>query len=144
MSQKRTPPRSPYGLIQEDLYPNEWGMFVVCIMLNCTSRKQVEKVLPEFMSRWPTPGDLINAEKMDVALVIESLGFCRRRTVNLFKMTEAYLTGPWTHARELPGIGEYAARSWEIFYAGILGDDEPNDHALVEYWKWRKHHENKE
>lgn len=44
-------PRSPeHPLIQEDLLHNEWMILVVCMMLNQTQRKQVEKVLPKFMS----------------------------------------------------------------------------------------------
>jgi len=42
------PPRSGYGLIQEDLWPDEWKILVSCMMLNYTSRKQVEKILPSF------------------------------------------------------------------------------------------------
>ena len=135
------PPRSPYGLIQEDLWPNEWLILVTCMLLNCTTRKQVEKVLPEFRERWPTPQDFFKADWTDVGNLIGTLGFARRRTLNLMKMTERYLTGPWSDPRELPGVGEYAARAWEIFCQGELGDTEPKDHALTEYWRWRKYHE---
>lgn len=110
-------------------------------MLNCTTRKQVEKVLPEFVRRWPTPQAFLKADKVEVGQLITPLGFARRRTVCLFKMTEAYLTTPWQHARELPGIGEYGARAWEIFCKGELGDEPPKDHALVQYWEWAKDHE---
>lgn len=107
-------------------------------MLNCTTRKQVEKVLPEFVKRWPTPQAFFAADNVDVATLIQPLGFCRRRTVALKKMTELYLTGPWSDPRELPGIGEYGARAWEIFCKGDLGSEPPKDHALVQYWEWAK------
>lgn len=109
-------------------------------MLNCTTRKQVEKVLSEFVKRWPTPQAFIAADKPEVAVLIMPLGFARRRTINLFMMTEAYLAGPWQHARDLPGIGEYGARAWEIFCRGELGDEPPKDHALVLYFNWAKKH----
>ena len=64
------------------------------------------------------------------------MGFANRRTKNLKAMTSRYLTGPWEDVRELPGIGEYAARAWEIFCLGIIGDHPPKDHALVQYWHW--------
>lgn len=135
------PPRSPFGLLQEDLWPSEWLILVSCMLLNCTTRKQVEKVLPEFIERWPTPQRFVRARRAQVMALIGPLGFASRRTDNLMKMTHHYLAGPWEHARELPGIGVYAARAWEIFCRGELGDEPPKDHALVVYWEWRKRHE---
>lgn len=131
------PPASPYQLLQESLWPDEWLILVSCMMLNCTSRKQVEKVLPEFIRRWPTPGEFMTAQDEDVATLCRPLGFANRRTSNLKKMTEKYLATDWTHAQQLPGIGAYGARAWEIFCAGRLGDEPPDDHALTRYWNWR-------
>jgi methyl-CpG-binding domain protein 4 len=134
------PPRSGFGLIQEDLWPNEWQILVSCMMLNCTSRKQVEKVLPLFLSYWPTAKDLLSADIEKISETISPLGFKNRRTKNLVKMSEAYLTSQWKDPRELPGIGEYAARSWEIFIKNNLGDGPPKDGVLGLYWEWRKKH----
>lgn len=106
------------------------------MMLNCTSRKQVEKVLPEFIKRWPTPVDFMSTKRDDVVEVCRSLGFANRRTDNLYKMTERFIAGPWSDVRELPGIGEYAARSYEIFCLGHMGTSCPNDHALTQYYEW--------
>ena len=106
------------------------------MMLNCTSRKQVERVLPSFVSRWPTPQDFLSADKNDVAVTCKSLGFANRRTENIFKMTERFLAGHWSDVRELPGVGEYAARSYEIFCLGVVGQTCPKDHALTQYHEW--------
>lgn len=133
-----TPPRSPHGLLQEDLFPDEWLILVSCMMLNCTTRKQVEKVLPEFRRRWPGPKQFLQANVAEVVDLIRPLGFANRRSIALRKMTEAYLAGGWNNARELPGIGEYGARCWEIFCRGEIGDTPPNDHALLTYWRWYK------
>jgi methyl-CpG-binding domain protein 4 len=130
------PPRSPYSLIQEDLWPDEYMILVSCVMLNCTSRKQVEKVLPEFRRRWPSPRLFKEAPNHEVVDLIRSLGFSSRRTLNLKKMTEAYLAGGWSHARELPGIGDYGAAAWEIFCRGVFSPEPPKDHALTQYWSW--------
>ncbi len=134
------PPRSPYSLIQEDLWSSapesEWLILVACVMLNCTSRKQVEKVLPELRRRWPTPEEFVNAPDDDVVVVIRSLGFANRRAVNLQKLTARYLAPDWEHASDLPGVGPYAAASWEIFCAGALPIECPKDHALTKYWHW--------
>jgi methyl-CpG-binding domain protein 4 len=131
------PKHSPFGLLQESLWPNEWLILVSCMLLNCTSRKQVEQVLPTFISRYPTPGVFLKSDVHDVEVLCKPLGFARRRTQNLFKMTQKYVEGSWQHARELPGIGDYAARAWEIFCQNKLGDEPPKDHALVRYWNWR-------
>lgn len=136
------PPRSPFGLLQEDLWPNEWLILVSCMLLNCTTRKQVEKVLPEFIERWPDCSTFVrSARRAQVMSVIGPLGFASRRTDNLMKMSHHFIAGPWEHASELAGVGVYAARAWEIFCRGELGDEPPQDHALVIYWKWRKLHE---
>lgn len=135
------PPRSPYSLIQEDLFPDSWLIIVSCMMLNCTSRKQVEKVLPDFKRRWPTPQKFLNARDEDVVEVCRSLGFANRRTKNLKRMTQRFLAAPWSDPRELPGVGEYAARAYEIFCEGKLGTIAPEDHALTKYWRWRNQHE---
>jgi methyl-CpG-binding domain protein 4 len=132
------PPRSPWGLIQEDLWPSTWLILVSCMMLNCTKRKQVERIMPEFIKRWPTPQNFMNADIDDVQSLIKPLGFASRRSMNLMKMTERFIAAPWEHVSELPGIGEYGSRCYDIFCRGELGLIEPNDGALSIYWKWRR------
>lgn len=136
------PQRSPYGLIQEDLWPDEWKCLIACLMLNCTSRKQVEKVIPSFFKLWPTPTHLLSSCPSAVSDVIAPLGFRNRRTTRLFDMTKKYVESDWSHAIELPGVGEYAARAWEIFFKNDLGKEPPRDGALVLYWRWRMQHGN--
>jgi methyl-CpG-binding domain protein 4 len=130
------PPASPYGLIQESLFPDEWAILVSCMLLNCTTRKQVEKVLPEFRRRWPGPRHFMEAPVADIIELCRPLGFANRRTVNLRRMTEAYMAGGWSRASQLPGIGEYGARAHEIFCQGIVGTEPPQDHALAQYHAW--------
>lgn len=134
------PPRSPHGLIQEDLFPDEWKCLVACLMLNCTSRKQVEKIIPEFFQRWSDPSSFLAANVDEVSDLISPLGFRNRRTQRLFEMTKAYVDKSWSHVSELPGIGEYASRMWEIFFENNIGNEPPKDGALVLYWSWRKKH----
>lgn len=132
------PPRSPHGLIQEDLFPDEWKCLVACIMLNCTTRKQAEKILPQFFKNWPSPDAYLESHPSDVIDLISCLGFGQRRTQRLYEMSRAYKRKNWNHVKELPGIGEYASRMWEMFFKGELGDDPPKDGSLVKYWRWRK------
>lgn len=134
------PPRSPYSLIQEDLWPDEWKILISCMLLNCTTRKQVEKVLPILFRMWPTAVSMASADQHAVSRVISSLGFQNRRAAGLIKMSKSYVTDDWTHAKELPGIGEYAAAAWEIFCQGKIPSSQPKDHALVYYYNWRLKH----
>lgn len=136
------PPRSPFSLIQEDLWPDKWKILVSCVMLNCTSRKQVEKVLPEFFSRWPNAATIIDASEADLQSVIYPLGFKTRRSGLLKKLASSYLE-EWQDVRSLPGIGEYGSRAWEIFCKNDMGDVAPKDHALTKYWHWRTKHDKK-
>lgn len=132
------PRRSPYSLIQEDLWPDEWKCLVVCVMLNCTTRKQVEKVLPTFFLKWPTAEATSAANPTEMSQVISALGFKNRRTATLIRLAKEYSSKSWTHVHELPGIGEYASRMWEMFFLDFLGNDQPSDGALTMYWKWRQ------
>lgn len=130
------PPVSPHGLIQEQIWPDEWMLLVVCVLLNQTQRKQVERVLPRFVELWPTPQAFLQASVADVVAVIKPLGFSNRRSKNLLDMTRCYLTGSWQHARELPGIGEYGAACHEVFCMGNVPTEPPDDHALKQYVVW--------
>lgn len=134
------PPRSPYCLIQEDLWPDEWKILVACMLLNCTTRSAMEKVLPRLFAKYPDAHAMAAADSGDLSQVIASLGFGNRRAGNLIKMSQHYLGSNWKHAKELPGIGDYAAAAWEIFVRGTLPLAPPRDHALVRYYNWRKKH----
>lgn len=134
------PPRSPYSLIQEDLWPDEWKILVACMLLNCTTRSAMEKVLPRLFSKYPDAKAMAAADHGELAQVIARLGFGNRRAGNLIKMSQHYLGSNWNHAKELPGIGDYAAAAWEIFVKGALPPTPPRDHALVRYYNWRKKH----
>ena len=132
------PPRSPWGLIQEDLWPDAWRILIACMCLNCTTRKQAEKILPSLYKKWPTAMAMAAASPKDVEALISPLGFGNRRSHSMIKMSKAYIKPGWRHAKELPGIGNYAAAAWEIFCLGRLPPEAPKDHALVAYYKWRK------
>lgn len=138
------PPASPFSLIQEHLWPNEWLILVCCQLLNRTSRKQVEKILPHFIKKWSSPQLLLKSNKNDVELLIKSLGFSKKRTDLLFKMSEEYLHKNWNNASELPGIGKYGSAAHDIFCKGIVSKTPPNDHALKKYVEWyHKNYESK-
>ena len=77
------PPKSPYNLLQESLWPNEWRVLVSCLLLNLTTRKQVEKVIDKLFSKYPVPEDMIRANEDDLRSIIASLGLVNKRVKTL-------------------------------------------------------------
>lgn len=135
------PSRSPYGLIQEDLWPDKWKILLSCMFLNCTTRKQAEKILPILFKKWPHPQDLMSCDIEELRSIIKPLGFANRRSISIVRMSKSFLFDDWKDPRDLPGIGEYAGSAYDIFCKGVLGDSPPKDKALVKYYYWRKFHE---
>ncbi len=127
------PPRSPHGLIQEDLWPNEWRILVACLMLNLTTRKQVDGVIHEFFRRWPDPGSLEAADLNELEELIKPLGMWRKRAQTLLRFNREYVSGGWSTARDLHGCGKYADDCWRIFCLGDWRSVQPQDHALNKY-----------
>lgn len=130
------PPASPHCLIQESLFPDEWAILLSCVLLNRTSRQQVDRVLPELLKQWPDALTMASADPEQLERALTPLGFGKRRTVTTIRFSREFSGGNWKHARELPGIGEYGARAWEIFCRGELGTQPPRDGALVKYWNY--------
>lgn len=127
---------SPRHLIQEDYYPDQWKVLVTCLMLNRTRGQQVRPVAVEFFRCWPETSAFLASDVDDARSVLKPLGFWRRREKLLREFTQQFELGGWEHARELKGIGEYAARCWEIMFQEQLGSEPPKDHALLDYWNW--------
>lgn len=127
------PPKSPHGLIQEVLWPDEWKILMSCLMLNQTTRKQVDKVIWQFFDKWPTPKDFLKSTHEEVSSLLRPLGFYNRRPKAMRKFTEEYIEEQWQEPIELYGIGKYANDAWRIFCRGDWKQVEPQDHALNKY-----------
>lgn len=132
------PPKSPHGLIQESLWPDEWKILVACIMLNQTTRKQLDKVVDTFFQKWPNANALLQAADDEIQDVIKPLGFWSRRTKSLKRFSLEYMNKEWNEPIELHGIGKYANDAWKIFIVGNWQSVEPQDHALNKYHNWLK------
>jgi methyl-CpG-binding domain protein 4 len=115
---------------------DRWRILVVCVLLNCTSRKQVERVLEDLWTRWPDATAMSAANSIALSECIASLGFGNRRAGTLIALSRDYLKPGWMDARELAGVGEYAGRAWDMFCRGEFGSEPPKDGALVKYWRW--------
>jgi adenine-specific DNA glycosylase len=108
-----------------------WQHMVGVIMLNQTGRKPVKTVLPEFLSRWPTPEAYLASDPDEVKDVIRPLGFYNRRENTFRRMSQDYLTWDQQDAKMLYGIGQYGSESYRIFFLGERF--EPQDKELRRY-----------
>lgn len=129
--------KSPYNLLQEIYHECPWRTLVCCIMLNCTSRKQVDQVRDKFFSKYPDPFAAERANPIEMAEMLAPLGFKNRRTKTIIRFSSDWMTLDWSEPRELYGIGKYAQDSWEIFQKGNL-DVEPTDGVLHKYLAWAR------
>lgn len=109
-----------------------WQHMVGVIMLNLTGRKQVKKVLPKFLSRWPNPQSLLYATSTQIEEVIEPLGMKKVRAERLYRMSEQFLDWDGEDATELYGIGKYGSDSYRLFFKKELPED-VGDHELRRY-----------
>ena len=111
-----------------------WQHMVGVIMLNLTGRKQVKKVLPNFLSRWPNPESLLHATSRQIEEVIAPLGMKKVRAERLYRMSEQFLDWDGNDATELYGIGKYGSDSYRLFFKKELPED-VGDHELKRYVK---------
>jgi endonuclease III len=132
---------SPYELLQEIYHDDPWKSQVCCILLNCTRRKQVDQIREELFNTYRDASELSEADPIQLAELLRPLGFYNRRSKSLIRFSTEWITKEWDHPRELHGIGQYAADSWDIFYNNRL-DIEPNDGVLVKYLEWKRNQAN--
>ena len=128
------PPESPYDLLQERFWPDGWKILVVCLLLNQTSRKQVEPIIAEFFEKFPNPEALVGCDEEDLKNLIRPLGLVNRRADTLKRFSEEFVTKKWSKAKELYGCGKYADDTYEIFVTGEWKKVVPDDHALNDYY----------
>lgn len=129
--------KSPYNLLQEIYREHPWRMLVCCIMLNCTSRKQVDQVREKFFRRYPDAVEAERADPAEMAELIALLGFKNKRTQTIIRFSSDWMTLDWSEPRELYGIGKYGQDSWEIFQKGNLNVI-PTDGVLDTYLAWAR------
>ena len=111
---------------------------MTCIFLNCTRRIQVERVVWKFFERFPTPESLLDAADEEIQKIIKPLGFYKRRTTSLKRMSEDFVGRNWKSTEDLRSVGVYAATCYRMMFLFELGDHAPDDHALVDLYNWMK------
>ena len=120
-------------MIQQQI-DGPWQHMVGVIMLNLTGRKQVKKILPNFLARWPNPESLLHATSRQIEKVIEPLGMKKVRAERLYRMSEQFLDWDGEDATELYGIGKYGSDSYRLFFKKEMPLD-VGDHELQRYVK---------
>lgn len=132
---KKVIPKSPFLFKQEIYLEDPWKMLLICMMLNQTSYKQVDKVRDRFFSRFDTPERLISAETEEIVEIIKPLGFYNRRAAQWKRFSEEWLAWDGVDVSSLHGIGKYAEDSWKIFQLGMF-EIKADDKELKKYLEW--------
>jgi methyl-CpG-binding domain protein 4 len=119
-------------MLQEIYLHDPWKMLVGCILLNQTTRTQVDSVREDLFSFWPDPIEMASADPEEIARVIKPLGLYNRRARTLIKFSREWTEKDWKEPIELHGIGQYAQDSWEIFQKNNY-EIQPTDKELIGY-----------
>ncbi|XP_003386267.1 PREDICTED: methyl-CpG-binding domain protein 4-like [Amphimedon queenslandica] len=130
------PPRSPYGLIQEELWQDPWKLLIATIFLNRTTGKAAIPILWKFFDCYSTPEEATAANWKDIASMIEPLGLHIKRAKMIIRFSGEYLSNDWVYPIELHGIGKYGNDSYRIFCTEEWKEVRPNDHMLNKYYEW--------
>ena len=118
-------------ILQELYIDDPWKMMVGCILLNQTTRKQVDGVRSVLFDMYSTPEEMSKAREDVLSDIIAPLGLQNRRARTLKMFSKDWLLD-WDDVSELYGIGKYAKDSWQIFVEGDLTVN-PTDKVLLEY-----------
>lgn len=128
--------KSPYNLLQEIYWPDEWKILVCCMFLNLTTGKQVKRILDEFFDRYPNALVASRAKQDEMIEIIKSLGLSNKRSKAIIKMSTEYCEKDWKQPIELHGLGQYAQDSYDIFIKENINIKNPSDHVLQKYLTW--------
>jgi len=143
---------SPWGLLEELFRKDPWRLLLSAIMLNRTTRCQVDVVLYAFLERWPDAKSVSLANEMEVADVILPLGLRFKRSQGIIRFSKEWLEllarkaslhnkdhildAAFSLTREdvlgLYNCGDYAYDAYRIFVQNVL-DAVTTDHALQIY-----------
>lgn len=113
-------------------------MAVVCVFLNCTTRRVAEPIVKEFFRRYPNKQAYIStyeSNKDEIISLIASLGFKNRRAERLYSFSRSFHTDV-RHLSDCLGIGEYAEAYDRMYFWEEFSSCPPKDGVLANVWKW--------
>jgi hypothetical protein len=82
---------SPFGLLEELFRDDPWRLLLSTIMLNRTTRCQVDVVLYKFLQKWPHATSAANADETEMADVILPMGLRFRRAQGIIRFSKEWL-----------------------------------------------------
>ncbi len=123
-----------YDILETHFVPDRFKVLISCILLNRTTRKQVDKVIYRLFDTYQTPNELSRADQNYLKDMIRPLGFYNRRSKTLIEFAKAFDNG-FDDVRSLPGVGEYAHDAYRILFLNDLSF-EPKDKALKNFIKF--------
>lgn len=137
--------RSPLGLIEELFCDDPWRLLLSTILLNRTSRVQLDAVLHRFLSKWPTPQSVVDANWEEISSVIAPLGIRHRRAKGLIRFSRDFLSCVAEtsclltrgQVLSLYYCGDYACDAYQIFIQGNI-NVLATDHALQDYIEYQR------
>lgn len=95
-----------------------WAVLVSEVMLQQTQVTRVIDRFAEWLQRWPTPEAFARANRADVVIAWQGLGY-NRRVVSLHRAAAAIAADGWPDdLTELPGVGRYTADAVGRFALG--------------------------
>lgn len=115
------------NILQLKYKDKPWKVLVVCILLNRTSRTQVEPVVEELFKQFPTLYHLAHVHEYEGVLqklvsILKPLGLYNRRAETLIKFANSVLDhglSPKTvESHLIYGVGNYASDCYMIMYHG--------------------------
>lgn len=142
---------SPFGLLEELFRDDPWRLLLSTIMLNRTTRCQVDVVLYKFLQKWPYATSAANADETEMADVILPMGLRFRRAQGIIRFSREWLEllgrkattlnkesscAAFSLTKEevigLYNCGDYAYDAYRIFIQGNV-NAVTTDHALQIY-----------
>lgn len=115
---------------------------VCCVLLNRTTRKQVDLVVEDLFSDYPTADDMAEARIPELREILRPLGFSTQRSQRLIAMSEEwrdiYEAGEVNveSVATLPGVGPYTLDAYRMLVLGDLTVT-PDDKELRKWLSWR-------
>ncbi len=145
---------SPFGLLEELFRKDPWRLLLSTIMLNRTTRCQVDVVLYEFLCKWPDAASTSVANEEEIATVIRPMGMTFRRARAIIRFSKEWLSLLQTKTpnnaicgvefsltkQDVMGLyncGTYAYQCYRIFIQGDFYGI-TTDHALQIYVNYRR------
>merc|ERR1712055_1134412 len=114
------PPRSPFQLLQEELFFDPWKLLIGTIFLQKTSYKTAGLFIYKFFQIYPDAKSVDDSSEAEIIEFVRPLGYHNTRAKKIKRLSKEYLTNDnWKKASEFYGIGKYGNDSYEIFCLGL-------------------------